>query len=62
MKKFLKGLLMGVVCSSLVTYVINEKLTSHIVYCECCGELFHNEYTINDFLPLITSNKLTLFK
>ena len=46
MKKFLKGLLMGVVCSSLITYVINEKLINHTVYCECCGELFHNEYTI----------------
>ena len=46
MKKFLKGLLMGVVCSSLVTYVINEKLTDNTVYCKCCGELFHNEYTI----------------
>ena len=46
MKKFLKGLLIGVVCSSLITYVINEKLTNHTVYCECCGELLHNEYTI----------------
>ena len=46
MKKFLKGLLVGVVCSSLVTYVSNEKLTNHIVYCECCGELFHIDYTI----------------
>ena len=31
MKKFLKGLLMGVVCSSLITYVINEKMIMNII-------------------------------
>ena len=42
-KNFIKGLLLGIGVALIVTVAANKK-----IHCECCGELFNNNHTLED--------------